>query len=302
MSDDKSDTTETVETTPDGREINRAVVDFDKATPDELWLGTAPLRAYFRPKFFGLENVAADRPALLVGNHTIYGMLDIPIFTAQIYRERGVLLRGLSDHLHFEIPGWRDLLVRGGGVEGTRPNCRALMEAGEHVLVFPGGGREVAKRKGEAYKLLWKQRLGFTRMAIEHGYPILPFASVGPEDAFDILVDGDEILESPVGRFLQRAGMDEKLLRDGGVMVPIARGLGLTALPRPERFYFKIGEPIDTRAYKGRENDEDALWELRNKTAIAVNTAIEELMAEREKDDKAGLLPRLFSFRRRHNM
>jgi hypothetical protein len=38
------------------------------------------------------------------------------------------------------------------------------------VLVFPGGGREVTKRKGEAHKVIWKERTGFARMAIEHGY------------------------------------------------------------------------------------------------------------------------------------
>ena len=50
------------------------------------------------------------------------------------------------------------------------------------MLVFPGSGREVTKRKGEAYKVIWKERTGFARMAIEHGYPITPFASVGPEE------------------------------------------------------------------------------------------------------------------------
>jgi hypothetical protein len=35
------------------------------------------------------------------------------------------------------------------------------------VLVYPGGGREVAKRKGEKYQLLWKERVGFARLAIE---------------------------------------------------------------------------------------------------------------------------------------
>jgi 1-acyl-sn-glycerol-3-phosphate acyltransferase len=55
------------------------------------------------------------------------------------------------------------------------------MRRGELVTVFPGGGREVNKRKNEQYKLVWKNRLGFARLAIQHGYPIVPFASVGAE-------------------------------------------------------------------------------------------------------------------------
>ena len=37
------------------------------------------------------------------------------------------------------------------------------MERGEAILVFPGGGREVMKRKDEDYVLIWKERLGFVR-------------------------------------------------------------------------------------------------------------------------------------------
>ena len=63
-------------------------------------------------------------------------------------------------------------------VLGSPEYCAALMEAGQHILVFPGGGREVMRRKGEAYQLIWKQRTGFARLAIEHGYDIIPFGSV----------------------------------------------------------------------------------------------------------------------------
>ena len=65
------------------------------------------------------------------------------------------------------------------------------MKAGENILLFPGGAREVAKRKGEAYQLVWKKRLGFVRLAVEHSYRILPFASVGQEDAFSIILDAN---------------------------------------------------------------------------------------------------------------
>jgi 1-acyl-sn-glycerol-3-phosphate acyltransferase len=51
------------------------------------------------------------------------------------------------------------------------------MEDGRSILVFPGGGREVTKRRGEKYRLIWGERMGFARMAIECGYPIVPVAS-----------------------------------------------------------------------------------------------------------------------------
>ncbi len=76
-----------------------------------------------------------------------------------------------------------------GAVLGTRANCAALMRSGAHILVFPGGAREVFKHKGEAYQLIWKERYGFVRLAIEHGYTITPYATAGAEEAFDVLTE-----------------------------------------------------------------------------------------------------------------
>jgi 1-acyl-sn-glycerol-3-phosphate acyltransferase len=57
------------------------------------------------------------------------------------------------------------------------------------ILVFPGGSREVNKRRGQQYQLLWRERIGFARLAIKHGYPIVPFAAVGADDMFDVIID-----------------------------------------------------------------------------------------------------------------
>ncbi|HAU14730.1 MAG: acyltransferase [Pseudomonadales bacterium] len=263
----------------------------------QLWKLTAPLRAYFSPKFYGLEKLDPNKPTLLVGNHTIYGVIDVPLFLAQIYRERGVLVRALADHQHYDIPLWRDVLDRTGGVEGTRENCSALMQRGEHVLVFPGGAREVSKRKGEQYQLTWKRRTGFCSMAIQHGYNILPFAVVGPDDMYDIVLDAEDILQSPVGKLLKKAGLLEKkgLLRGGDIIMPLTRGLGLTALPRPERFYFAIGDEIEVSPYQGKENDQDALFELRDEVAFSIQDIIGELLTIRENDIDKGLFRKLLT-------
>lgn len=265
-------------------------LDFRPPPADVLWRLAAPLRAYHRPRFFGLQNIDAARPSLLVGNHTIFGILDVPHLVLAIYRQRGVLVRSLGDRLHFQVPGWGDLLKRFGSVVGTRENCTRLMQRGEHILVFPGGGREVAKRKGEAYKLIWKERTGFARMAIANGYPITPFASVGPEECFDIVVDANDVLKSPLGRFLSATGITRKLLRGGDAIMPVARGLGFTLLPRPERFYFSVGAPIDTVRYAGRHDDPEALHALREEVRSAVEGQIATLLRVRDKDPRRTLL------------
>jgi 1-acyl-sn-glycerol-3-phosphate acyltransferase len=268
----------------------RDVLDFQPPPAETLWRLAAPLRAYHRPVFYGLENVDPKSPSLLVGNHTIFGLLDIPHLGIAIYRERGVLVRSLGDRVHFQVPGWGELLTSIGSVVGTRENCARLMEARAHVLVFPGGGREVAKRKGEAYKLIWKERTGFARMAIQYGYPITPFASVGPEECYDIVMDANDVMQSSLGKFLNRTGIAQKFLRGGDAIMPVARGLGFTMVPRPERFYFWIGSPIDSRRFAGRQEDPEALLALREEVRVAVEAGIEKLLAIREKDPQRTLL------------
>jgi 1-acyl-sn-glycerol-3-phosphate acyltransferase len=236
------------------------------------------------PRFHGLENAPADRPVLFVGNHTVMGLLDVPLMLLGLYRHRGVVVRPLGDHIHFALPGWRDFLRLFGTVEGTRENCRALMTAGESILVFPGGAREVFKRKGEKYHLLWGNRLGFVRLAIEHGYPILPFAAVGAEECYDILVDAGDLLRLvPVLRRLPRA--DE--------IPPLVRGLGMSALPRPERFYFHFGQPIETAHLTGLETHDRLCAAVRDEVRAAVEAGIAFLLWERERDPERHLLARL---------
>lgn len=242
-----------------------------------------PLRRLIKPKVYGIDAVPMER-ALLVGNHNLLS-IDAPLICAELWA-RGRMVRSLGDHVHFKIPGWRDVMMRYGVVEGTRAVTSELMRRGDLVMVFPGGGREVYKRKNEQYKLVWKNRLGFARLAIQHGYPIVPFASVGAEHGMDILLDADNPLLAPV-RLLT-----EKLLGTPDTP-PIIRGVGLTPVPRPERQYYWFGTPIDTTAFAGQEANDAVARTVRERTAAAIEGGIELMLAEREADPNRSLVARL---------
>jgi 1-acyl-sn-glycerol-3-phosphate acyltransferase len=247
----------------------------------------APWRAITSPRFVGLDRVPDTRPLLFVGNHTVWGVLDVPLLFAALWEKKGIFLRSLGDHVHFQVPGWRDLLWKFGAVDGTREACRALMRAGEPILVFPGGGREVAKRRGERYQLLWKERLGFARMAIEHRCTIVPFAAVGIEDALDVVVDSADLLRTPIGKALQRMGFRVELVP------PLVRGLGPTPLPRPERLYFELRPPIDPREFGDDPGNDVAVRALRDRVKQEVEAGIVSLFAARDVDPHRQLLPRI---------
>lgn len=260
------------------------ILDFEPPPVATIKRQTALARAYFNPCFRGLESVDFSRPALWVGNHTLYGLLDVPLMVGHIYCHHGVMLRGLGDRAHFELPGWGKLLTDGGMVLGSPDHCAALMGAGQHILVFPGGGREVMRRKGEAYQLIWKQRTGFARLAIQHRYDIIPFASVGPDENFQIMLDANDISESRLWRMLSQRLPLEAYTRRGEMIPPLARGIGLSLLPRPQRYYFGFGRRIRTRQLKGDASDSEAVWALRERVARAVEKEIAGLKAYRKSD------------------
>ena len=225
-----------------------------------------------RPKFTGWENIPDQRPLLFVGNHTLMGVLDVPFLFRALWREQGIFLNALGDRFHFQIPGWRRALRRYGVVEGSRENCGKLFEEGACVLVFPGGAREVCKRKGEEHQLVWGERSGFARMAVQHGATIVPFAAVGVEDALDIVYDANDMAKSPVGRLLDFVGIRDDL------RLPVVRGIGPTPIPRPERYDFHFMEPVQVDT--ANVDDEDSVWEVRERTRQRIETGI-ALLRER---------------------
>lgn len=260
---------------PSKRELDRTVRFFE------------PWRILTAPKLFGLENVPSEGPMLFVGNHTLFGILDVPMMCVQMYVKRDILLRALGHHMHFKVPFWRDFLEHWGVVDGNRENCARLMAAGEAILVFPGGGREVAKRKDEKYKLIWKERLGFARMAIQHGCPIVPFSAIGIEDAYRIHFDARDLLRSPLGGLINKLGIPRETL------IPFATGFG--PLPRPHRLYFRFGPAIDTARFEGDYENDSFCWQLRDDTRLAIEEGIQWLRQTRKTDPKRNFLPRVLS-------
>lgn len=247
-------------------------------------------RLWHRPWMTGLENIDPQRPTLFVGNHTLYGMLDVPLLSYEIYQRKGVYVRGLADRMHYKIPVWREVFKWIGSVVGSRENCSALMQSGAHIMVFPGGSREVAKRKGEAYQLIWKDRTGFARMAVEHGYRIIPFAAVGAEDCYDILIDSNDIMSSGLVKWLKTTALGSKFIGDGEQIFPLSRGLGLSMIPRPERFYYSFGEPIETAQYKGESDDPAVLAAVRDAVKASIETQLTALLKVQAKDPQRGLV------------
>ncbi|OQS13704.1 acyltransferase [Nocardia donostiensis] len=259
----------------DGAPLTVSLNDADLWVLDAM---LAPIRTWASPRYYGLENIPAEGPVLLVGNHNLLGGFDAPLLLPEVLRRRGRLIRGLAEHVLIGAPGVRHLLQYYGAVRGTRANCRALLEAGEAVIVFPGGGREAVRRKGEKYQLRWEGRTGFARMAIETGAPIVPVAMIGIDDAYDIIVDGDHLALRPLRWLVEALGINAELTP------PLLKGIGPTWIPRPERFYFSAGAPIDPAPWRDATDLDEAAVQLGAVVYKSLQEELTFLFAEREGD------------------
>src|SRR5690349_11555557 len=125
----------------------------------------APLVDLYRPYVDGLEHLPRDGRFLLVGNHTQSGAEGF-LISYLVRREIGALVRPLADRGFGKMPGpAADLLAACGATVGAPEAARELMSHDQPILVFPGGGREIAKFKGEENTLRWQGRSGFARIA-----------------------------------------------------------------------------------------------------------------------------------------
>jgi 1-acyl-sn-glycerol-3-phosphate acyltransferase len=246
--------------------------------------GLNPLIDLYRPYVDGLANLPRDGRFLLVGNHTPSGA-EVFLTSYYLRRELGVRVRPLAERGMGEARGLaKDLIAAYGGVVGHPDTARELMRNNETVLVYPGGGREIAKFKGEEYRLRWEGRSGFARVAIESDFPIVPVALVGGDDVYQSLFARD----STWGRLSQ--SLSEKLSGRADMAMPLMRGVGPTLIPRPQRMYLAFGEPIST-ALPARTNAAAWVETVRGNTKQSLESILAHLQAVRAEDPFRRLNP-----------
>jgi 1-acyl-sn-glycerol-3-phosphate acyltransferase len=139
-------------------------------------------RKYFRVEPKGLKNVPAGR-VLLISNHSGQIPLDAAmICTAMIVdAEPPRMVRSMVETWVPTLPILSWFFPRVGQIVGTRENCQRLLEREEAILAFPEGVRGISKTFAKRYQLE-EFGLGFMRLALMTGAPVVPVAVVGAEE------------------------------------------------------------------------------------------------------------------------
>lgn len=209
---------------------------------------------YFRVESFGHENIPARGPGVLAANHSGTVPTDGMMLWTDVVLKASRVPRPIADHFVPALPVIGTFFARGGMVGGSRGNARALLSAGELLMIFPEGTPGIGKHFRDRYKLQ-KWRVGHAELAMRHGAPIIPVAFIGPEEQMP-----------------QVARIDVPAM--GLPYVPIPA----TPLPLPVKYRIHYGAPIPVdRDYRPSDADDpDAVAEAAERVGLAVQALIDE--------------------------
>lgn len=138
---------------------------------------------YFRVRTYGADNLPGSGPTIVAANHSGTLPYDGAMLWADIYRhtEPPRAARAIADYFVPGLPLVGTTFARTGTVGGSRGNARALLEAGELLMLFPEGTPGIGKRFSERYQLQgWRQ--GHAELALRHGAVVVPTAIIGAEE------------------------------------------------------------------------------------------------------------------------
>ena len=235
-------------------------------------------QVYFRPKVRGLEQIPAEGPVLLVGNHSGGTLIaDSFAFAYGFYNYFGPnrLFHQLAHDLVFRVPGLATLR-RYGTIPANHENAMAALGKGAALLVYPGGDHETYRPSWRSGEIDFGHRSGFVRLALAADVPIVPIVAIGGQETALFLTRGE--------RLSQILALD-RLLRLKVVPIQIAPPFGVTVLdlpgriPLPSQITVQVLPRIDLRRRFGPQPDEEAVYHA---VTAMMQEGLDELSAERE--------------------
>jgi 1-acyl-sn-glycerol-3-phosphate acyltransferase len=158
------------------------------------------------------------------------------------------------------VPFVSYLFARWGQITGTPENCRHLLMDDEAILVFPEGVKGISKSFTQRYQLQ-PFGLGFMRLALETGTPVVPIAVIGAEEqapAFNL---------KPLARLIGAPAFP---------ILPLPPFFPVVPYPVKYRIYF--GDPLE---FSGDPDDEDEVLDekvrrVRNEIQTMIRAGLQE--------------------------
>lgn len=128
-------------------------------------------RIYHGYEVSGIENIPKSGAALIIYYHGAVP-IDMNYLSARVYLERDRFFHSVADRFLFNTPGLGTFCEVMKFIPGSIESCANVLKQGHILSISPGGVYEA--QFSHNYELLWKNRVGFAKVAIEAKAPIIP--------------------------------------------------------------------------------------------------------------------------------
>ena len=258
---------------------------WDLAGPD--W-GFLEAQKYFwnslMDYWFRMEVEGWDRlppaPALLIGVHSGAPLpWDAWTIGLQWWRHFGPArpLHGTAHDALMATPVLGGYFRRMGVLPAAADSITAALAARRDVLLFPGGERDSLRHWAKRDDAVLAGRMGFVKLAIRSGVPIVPVPSVGGPDAMPVLA---------TGRRLARALRLDRFARIKMFPIAIQAPWGLSPallpeIPLPTKIRTAFQEPIELDFDPARADDERDVRRIYRMVCASIQNGMDTLARRR---------------------
>ena len=157
---------------------------------------------------------------------------------------------GLAASVVFKVPLWRELMLLLGWREASATMAGGLLAGGCSVVVLPGGVWEMVETSHTEEVLRLQHNLGFVRLAMAHGRPLLPVYCCGETQ----LYHHNAALTPCRRQVARKCGFGGPYL-----FPPFASGRWGSPLPRPTEHRIVVGAPVPTGPPNEQPTDGEVL-------------------------------------------
>jgi 1-acyl-sn-glycerol-3-phosphate acyltransferase len=239
-----------------------------------------PLMDYwFRMEIEGWEQIP-DPPALLIGIHAGAPFpWDAWTVGIQWWRHFGRTrpLHGTAHDALMATPLVGSYFRRMGVLPAAADSITAALAAGRDVALWPGGERDSLRPWTKRDEAILAGRMGFIKLAIRSGVPIVPIATVGGPDSMPVLATGRRLAKAlRLDRLAQLKMFPIALQAPWGLSPAL-----LPEVPLPTKIRTAFQEPIELDRDPERAQHEKYVGERYRAVCDSIQAGIDTLARRR---------------------
>ncbi|KAJ8092844.1 diacylglycerol O-acyltransferase 1 [Marasmius tenuissimus] len=202
---------------------------------------------YYPASLLKEADLPADRPYVF-GYHP-HGIIGMGAVTAFATEATGFssAFPGIKPHLltlasNFKMPIYREILLALGICSVSKKSCSNVLKSGpgSAITIVVGGAAESLSARPGTVDLTLRKRLGFIKVAIQHGADLVPVFSFGENDIYE---------QMPNEKGTTVYAIQKKFQAAFGWTLPLFHGRGLLnynlgLLPYRRQIVVVVGKPI----------------------------------------------------------